>query len=97
MTPADVVQRLQHLEVHTLGSHATMHLVPCSLVEVLSELVGPGEGLLGVAVEEVLLVGQVAELVGGGHLELVVLQWCQHHGGVLKQNTNDCVRRKSQP
>ena len=46
------------------------------LVEVLAQLVGPGEGLLGVAVEQVLLVGQVAELVRRGPLKLIVLQWC---------------------
>ena len=36
-----------------------------------------------VTIEQVLLIRQVAELVGGGHLELIVLQRCQHHGAVL--------------
>ena len=48
-------------------------LIP--LVKILSEFVSPGKGLF-VAVEEVLLIWQVAELVCGAHLELVVLQWC---------------------
>ena len=53
------------------------------LVQILSEFVSPGKGLF-VAVEEVLLIWQVAELVCGAHLELVVLQWCEEQCAVLK-------------
>ena len=53
------------------------------LVKILSQFVSPGKGLL-VAVEEVLLIWQVAELVGGAHLELVVLQWGEEECAVLK-------------
>ena len=56
-------------------------LIP--LVKILSEFARPGKGLL-VAVEEVLLIWQVAELVCGAHLELVVLQWGQEECAVLK-------------
>ena len=56
-------------------------LIP--LVKILSEFARPGKGLF-VAVEEVLLIWQVAELVGGAHLELVVLQWGQEQCAVLK-------------
>ena len=56
-------------------------LIP--LVKILSEFVSPGKGLF-VAVEEVLLIWQVAELVGGAHLELVVLQWGEEECAVLK-------------
>ena len=56
-------------------------LIP--LVKILSEFVSPGKGLF-VAVEEVLLIWQVAELVCGAHLELVVLQWCEEQCAVLK-------------
>ena len=52
-----------------------------SLVEILSEFVCPGKWLLWrglfVTIEQVLLIRQVAELVGGGYLKLVVLQRCQ--------------------
>ena len=61
-------------------------LIP--LVKILSEFVSPGKGLF-VAVEEVLLVWQVAELVGGAHLELVVLQRSQQQRGVLQQISSD--------
>ena len=92
LAPADVLQTLQNLEVHRLGPGHGARLQP-PLVEVLPELAGPGEGLLlllvllrlaVVAVEEVLLVGQVAELVGGAHLELVVLQRRQQQRRVLQ-------------
>ena len=82
--PADVLHGLEHLKVHGLGPVAGL------LAKVLPELAGAGEGLeLGgvivvVVVEEMLLVGQVAELVGGGHLELVVLHRRQHQCGILK-------------
>ena len=56
-------------------------LIP--LVKILSEFVSPGKGLF-VAVEEVLLIWQVAELVCGAHLELVVLQWCEEQCTILK-------------
>ena len=55
-------------------------LIP--LVKILSEFVSPGKGLF-VAVEEVLVVWQVAELVGGAHLELVVLERCEEQCAVL--------------
>ena len=61
-------------------------LIP--LVKILSEFVSPGKGLF-VAVEEVLVVWQVAELVGGAHLELVVLQRRQQQRGVLQQISSD--------
>ena len=91
LAPADVLQTLQNLEVHRLGPGHGARLQP-PLVEVLPELAGPGEGLLllvllrlaVVAVEEMLLVGQVAELVGGAHLELVVLQRRQQQRRVLQ-------------
>ena len=60
-----------------------------SLVEVLPQFIGSGKRsrwLLVVdvvAIEQVLLVWQVTELVGSGHLELIVLQRCQHHGAIL--------------
>ena len=59
-----------------------------SLVEVLPKFVGSGKGsrrflMEVVTIEQILLVRQVAELVGGGHLELIVLQRCQHHSAVL--------------
>ena len=60
-------------------------LIP--LVKILSEFVSPGKGLF-VAVEEVLLVWQVAELVGGAHLELVVLQWGEEESAVLKHKVS---------
>ena len=98
LAPADVLQTLQNLEVHRLGPGHGARLQP-PLVEVLPELAGPGEGLLllvlvllrlaVVAVEEVLVVGQVAELVGGAHLELVVLQRRQQQRGVLQQISSD--------
>ena len=53
------------------------------LVKILSQFVSPGKGLL-VAVEEVLLIWQVAELVCSAHLELVVLQWGEEQCAVLK-------------
>ena len=56
-------------------------LIP--LVKILSEFVSPGKGLF-VAVEQVLLIWQVAELIGGAHLELVVLQWGEEECAVLK-------------
>ena len=59
-------------------------LIP--LVKILSEFVSPGKGLF-VAVEEVLLIWQVAELVGGAHLELVVLQWGEEESAVLKHSS----------
>ena len=55
------------------------------LVKILSEFVSPGKGLF-VAVEEVLLIWQVAELVGGAHLELVVLQRRQQQRRVLQSS-----------
>ena len=98
LAPADVLQTLQNLEVHRLGPGHGARLQP-PLVEVLPELAGPGEGLLllvlvllrlaVVAVEKVLVVGQVAELVGGAHLELVVLQRRQQQRGVLQQISSD--------
>ena len=69
---ADVLHGLQNLEIHGLGPE------PRLLAEVLPEFVGPCEGLLPLAgvnvvdvvvVEEVLLVGEVAVLVGGAHLQ----------------------------
>lgn len=78
----------QHLKVHRLWPVARF------FAKILAQLAGPSKRLLTrdgsvfggvgvVVVVQVLLVGQVAELVGGGHLELVVLQRCQHQGGVL--------------
>ena len=58
-------------------------LIP--LVKILSEFARPGKGLF-VAVEEVLLIWQVAELVGGAHLELVVLQRRQQQRRVLQSS-----------
>ena len=56
-------------------------LIP--LVKILSEFVSPGKGLF-VAVEQILVIWQVAELIGGAHLELVVLQWGEEECAVLK-------------
>ena len=82
--PANVLHGLEHLKVHGLGAVAGL------LAEILSQLAGPSKRALSigfpviviivrrVVVVQVLLVGQVAELVRGRHLELVVLQRRQH-------------------
>ena len=90
--PANVLHGLEDLKVHGLGAVAGL------LTEILTQLAGPSKRALaigfpvadiivrGVVVVQVLLVGQVAELVRGRHLELVVLQWRQHQRRVLKEN-----------
>ena len=90
--PANVLHGLEHLKVHGLGAVAGL------LAEILTQLAGPSKRALAigfpvvviivrrVVVVQVLLVGQVAELVRGRHLELVVLQRRQHQRRVLKEN-----------
>ena len=88
--PAYVLHGLQHLKVHRLGP------VPGFFTKVLAEFAGASEGLavglfgVGavVVVVEVLLIRQVAELVRGRHLELVVLQRRQQQRRVLKYYTS---------
>ena len=92
--PANVFQRLQNLEINRFWSLGRLgSLTVLSDVDILSEFVCPGEGLLYlnivvvVTVVEVLLVGKVAELVSRPHLELIVLHRGQHQCAVLKYDT----------
>ena len=86
LTATNVFQWLKNFKIHWLWSGVGMwFLIP--LVKILSEFVSPGKGLF-VAVEQVLLIWQVAELIGGAHLELVVLERCEEEGAVLQHSNN---------
>ena len=84
--PADVLYRLEHLKVDRLRTVAGFFAkILAQFACPRKRCFGPTTAAAGrsvaaavvvviVEVEEVLLVGEVAEVVGGCHLELVVLQ-----------------------